>query len=666
MRIGVLCSIGAAVLAVVAAPRLSRAQAVVTLDPTADVHPISPLIYGVNYASTAQVAAGVTATRWGGNSTSRYNYLIDVSNTGFDYYFENVAGCWNAPGGWCATPPTNPKETSGANAFLQAAKTADITALFTIPTLGWVAKAAKYAHPFDCGCPRTSVPTQDSFDPYDTNCGNGQSGGAWVTCPAPTTTSSAVDPMFMRDWATYLVGRFGPSGGKRIYALDNEPALWSSTHHDVHPARLTYDELWQRMRDYAVALTTADPTAPISGPAEWGWPNYFCSDADNVSSGCSATSPDRAAHGGKELMAWLLEQAAAYEKSSGKRILHYLDLHYYPQGGTPPQITRSLWDASYTDPSWIGDKIRLIPRMRAWVNTYYPGTKIAISEYDFYHHDETVGAITYAEVLGIFGREGVDLATAWSPPATTERAFGAFKLYRNYDGAGAKFESTSVRATVTGTGVEAYAAIGTTKMTVVVVNENSSAETVDVKIGSFAATGAVRLFTGNSTTITRQADPTLTAGTTRVSVPATSFALVEITGTPPTTTDAGVDGGASDAAADTTTTETGATDGGTDTNATDGGTDTGATDTGTDTGEVVDSGTTADSAMIDGATVADATTDDASQGGNAATSDDAGCGCGVPGERPARAGLFAAALLLSVTLAGRRARRRAPAQRRTR
>src|SRR5262249_4258828 len=147
----------------------------------------------------------------------------------------------------------------------------------------------------------------------------------------------------------------------------------------------------------------------------------------------------RAAHGGEELMAWILDQAKAYEQQHGVRILHYLDLHYYPQGGNPPAITRSLWDETYQDPSWIGEKIYLLPRMRDWVDQHYPGTKLAVSEYDFYHHDEAVGAVTYAEVLGIFGREGLHLGTAWAPPDPSDAAFAAFKLYRNYDGQGSGF-----------------------------------------------------------------------------------------------------------------------------------------------------------------------------------------------------------------------------------
>lgn len=49
---------------------------------------------------------------------------------------------------------------------------------------------------------------------------------------------------------------------------------------------------------------------------------------------CSPTaSPDRNSHSGLELTAWFLQKAAQYEVQTGKRIIHYLDLHYYAQGG---------------------------------------------------------------------------------------------------------------------------------------------------------------------------------------------------------------------------------------------------------------------------------------------------------------------------------------------
>jgi MYXO-CTERM domain-containing protein len=506
-------------------------QVTVTVDAAQDVHSISPLIYGMNFPDAAQLADGkIPLARWGGNGTSRYNYQLDMNNTGNDYYFENLPGCWGMAANYCNPPTSDPMNNSGANAFVSQMMTAGTVQLITMPTIGYVAKRTVYNHPFDCGCPVSALGAQDSVDPYDTNCGNCVHNGTRLTPPAATQTSTAVGPDWDGGWAMYLVNRFGASNGQRIYALDNEPALWSSTHYDIRPQRLSYDELWQRMRDHAVAILTADPTAQIAGPAEWGWPNYFCSDADVVSNGCSAGSPDRAAHGGEELVAWLLDQAKAYEQAhAGQRILHYLDLHYYPQGGNPPDIVRSLYDPNYTDPSWINDKIKLIPRMRDWVAQHYPGTKILVSEYDFYHHNEAIGAVTYAEVLGLFGREGLDAATAWSPPGASEAAFGAFKLYRNFDGQGGHFEDNNARATVSGgSGVAAFAATGLTQMTVVLVNETGAAQSVTVALQNFESRSMASVYTGNSPTITKQTDVAISGNQLMVSVPATSFAMVVV------------------------------------------------------------------------------------------------------------------------------------------
>src|SRR5260221_1607294 len=270
----------------------ARADVMVAVDTGAGAHPISPLIYGVNYADDAHVASGrISVTRWGGNSTTRYNYETDFHNTGADWYFENIPGCTSKG---CA----DPKEGSGANSFLKGASDKGLVALFTIPTIGWTPKSASASsHPYSCGCPKSSVAQQDGFDPYDSGCGSGKSGGSFIACPAATTTSTAVDPSWARGWLDYLVGKHGPSDGRRIYELDNEPSLWSSTHHDVHPGELTYDELWQRMRDYAVAILDADPTGAIAGPVEWGWPSYFCSGADVAKGSCSKDSPDRKSHG---------------------------------------------------------------------------------------------------------------------------------------------------------------------------------------------------------------------------------------------------------------------------------------------------------------------------------------------------------------------------------
>jgi hypothetical protein len=514
------------------APRLALADAHVTVDPTKNNHPVSPLLYGVNFPSAAQSqAARLGVVRWGGNSTTRYNYEIDVHNTAADYFFENLPGCFSDAGNYCQSPPADPRENSTANAFLQVAASAGQIALFTIPTIGFVpAPPAVYGHPFTCSCTSAQFPDQDSFDPYDTHCGNGQKNGQNLDCNAGAI-HTATSPAWAKQWVSYLVSKFGPANGKRVYALDNEPALWSSTHRDIRKERLGYDELWQRMRDYSLAILEADPTAEIAGPAEWGWPNYFCSDKDNVSQGCSPSSPDRQAHGGEELMAWLLQQAKAYEQQNGKRILHYLDLHYYPQGGSGPGRTRSLWDPSYQDPSWIGDTIQMVPRMRQWVDKNYPGTKTAISEYDFYDHDNQDAAVTYAEILGVFAREGLDLATAWSAPAHGEAGFAPYILFSNYDGQGSGFERTYADAASDTAGLVAFAATGPTRMTVVLVNEGGSDLTVETSVGSFAAGPSAAVYSSKtSKLIAKDGDLPVSGGKVSVTLAPHSIALLAIDG----------------------------------------------------------------------------------------------------------------------------------------
>lgn len=637
-------------IAVLLLPARALSQVSITVDPSQDRHPISPLVYGANFAAADQIAQGaLTVTRWGGNRTTRYNYQVDADNTGQDYYFENLPGCWSSAANWCSPVPTDPQTQSGANAFLQGALTANVAALFTVPTMGWIAKAPQYGHPFDCSCTATG---QDSYDPYQTNCGNGLVGGIPIDCGIQTNTSIAITPQWVQDWASYIVAKFGPSNGRRIYALDNEPALWSSTHRDVRKTRLGYDELWQKMRDNALAILAADPTAEVAGPAEWGWPNYFCSDLDDVSQGCSAASPDRAAHGGEELVAWLLDQANQYEQQNGKRIIHYLDLHYYPQGGSPPEITRSLWDPSYTDPSWINTQIRLVPRMRDWVSGHYPGTKIAISEYDFYHHTEAIGAVTYAEVLGIFGREGLDLATAWAAPAVTDAAFAAYKIFRNYDGAGGAFESTSVRATVTGSGVLAFAAASMTRMTVVIANEGS-ATTATVSSGAFQTSGAVKVFqhAGTTSDITAQPDAAPDGGTVTVGLPAESITMLVFTGTNPYG-DAGTGGGSGSGGASGGTGVGGTNpygDAGTG-----GSSGSGGASAGSSSGAASGAG-----AAISGADGGGGRDSGVAVGGTGAGSrDTSGCGCRWPRERSrsAESHLFALATLMWI-VARRRERK---------
>ena len=86
--------------------------------------------------------------------------------------------------------------------------------------------------------------------------------------------------------------------------------------------------------------------------------------------------------------------------------------------------------------------------MKNWVNTFYPGTQTGITEYNWGAENHINGATAQADILGIFGREGLDLAARWTTPASSTPTYKAMKMYRNYDGNKSTFGDTSVAATM--------------------------------------------------------------------------------------------------------------------------------------------------------------------------------------------------------------------------
>src|SRR5439155_16303668 len=120
-------------------------------------------------------------------------------------------------------------------------------------------------------------------------------------------------PEFVAKWVKLMREKAGKLHAPVSYILDNEPGLWDSTHHDVHPEPLGYDELWSRTKAYAGAVKKVDPTAIIAGPAEWGWSNFFYSQKD-LKGGGPALRPDRRMHSDVPLIPWYLQQVFLYEQ----------------------------------------------------------------------------------------------------------------------------------------------------------------------------------------------------------------------------------------------------------------------------------------------------------------------------------------------------------------
>jgi hypothetical protein len=521
-----------------ATPSLAAGPAL-TVNAAADVHAISPYIYGMNFATEAIAAdLRLPVRRWGGNSTSRYNWQLDVHNTGMDWYFENIPED-------NAHPELLP-DGSASDKFVDQDRRTSTKTVMTVPLIGWTPKARKESHPYDCGFKVSKYGAQDSVDVWDTDCGNGEHNGIALAGNDPHDTSIETTPAFVSSWVSHLTGKYGTAanGGVMFYNLDNEPMLWNSTHRDVHPSPTSYNELRDRTWAYAAAIKSADASAKTLGPVVWGWCAYFYSAVDGCSPGA-----DRASHGNTDFIPWYLQQMKAYEQAHGVRILDYLDVHIYPQvdgvysdslGSAAVQAarlrsTRQLWDTSYVHEGWIGQPVYLIPRMKDWVANNYPGTKLAITEYNWGAPEYMNGALAQADILGIFGREGLDLATLWGPTENFNApGIFAFRMYRNYDGTGGAFGDTSVQATSTDQSqLAVYAAKRSQSgaLTLMIINKTGSAVTSDLSLSGFQPTASAQVYrysSANLSAIVHEADLAVTSSGFTASYPSNSITLIVI------------------------------------------------------------------------------------------------------------------------------------------
>ncbi|HVE84127.1 MAG TPA: glycoside hydrolase family 44 protein, partial [Myxococcales bacterium] len=349
-------------------PRVERAAPLdvrMSVDCLLPGHPINPMIYGIAFKpshdarDSHQWKLGAGARRWGGNPTSRYNWVLgNAWNTASDWFFRNV----NYTG--------DPKFTY--ERFLEDDIAHGMATALTVPTIGWVAKDTE-----SVGFPAAVFGVQKAMAPENAKIGNGVGQDGKPLPPGPPTLSSVpAPPEFVEKWVQAIRAQDARRGRSvQMYILDNEPVLWNSTHRDVHPDPLTYDELLDRMLRYGSAVRRADREAVIAGPAEWGWTGYFFSAKDQAVG--FKFRPDRLRHGNTPLLPWLLSKLKEHREETGERILDVVDVHYYPQhdgagmgagGKVDPysaalriRSTRSLWDPNYVDESWIDDNIRLIP-----------------------------------------------------------------------------------------------------------------------------------------------------------------------------------------------------------------------------------------------------------------------------------------------------------------
>jgi hypothetical protein len=408
-----------------------------TIDATGNTRPISRYIYGIN-APIAGPHANLTMRRVGGNRWTAYNWVNNASNAGSDYIYQNdnYLGGGNKPGGAVIEAVLNAKKRNAA-------------LLLTVPINGYVAADKK-----EDGDVRNSGP-----DYLKTRF---RKDVAVKGRPFTLHPSAAARNVYQDEFVNWVKVNYPYSQTKHTtrpiwFSLDNEPDLWSETHAEIHPNLATYAEMVKKSTAFAAGIKAVAPNTLVFGPVSYGYYGFVRLQG----------APDAR---DRDFIEFFLKKMRAAEQAKGKRLLDVLDLHWYPEAEssdniritgteTTPSVVaarlqapRSLWDPSYSEHSWItedwlGGPIVLIPSMLKKIKRNYPGTKLAFTEYDYGGGNHISGGIAQADVLGIFGREGVFAAMQWPLEDVETFVAGAFNMYLNYDGAGGAFGDTSVSAT---------------------------------------------------------------------------------------------------------------------------------------------------------------------------------------------------------------------------
>ena len=526
-------------MAIVATSQIALCQTIITVNAAANRRAINANIYGTSHATQAQMNdLNYKVNRMGGNNTSRYNWQQNADNRGNDWYYQSIADASATAG-------------ERMDSFFNSTKAAGANPLLTIPILPYVAKlGANRGKLWSFSISKYGPQTGNDWQ-WAPDAGNGistASGNPFITGNNPLDANVANSSSLQQSFLQQFITKHGTAanGGGKYFIMDNEPALWNSTHRDVHPVGQRYDELYNLYVSYAGMIRTQEPNAVIMGPEEWGWTGYFYSGYDAAYAsinGWGVPLPDKSSHGNMDHMPWLLQNLKNYQNSTGKKLLDIFTLHYYPQQGEfsnddssgmrtiRNRSTRSLWDPNYVDTSWIGTQVQLIPRMKSWVSTYYPGLQTGITEYNWGDEAQLNGATAQADIIGIFGREGLDMAARWGTPTTNNPTYLAMKIYRNYDGAKSIFGETSVSCAVPNPdNLSAFASQRTSDgaLTVMVINKLGSSASIRVNVSGFTSTGTASVWqisSASQTSINHPANVSVISNAINTTVPAQSITL---------------------------------------------------------------------------------------------------------------------------------------------
>jgi chitodextrinase len=525
-------------------------DALVSVDTSVNRRAISPYVYGSNASKVADAPPGATLLRLGGNRWTAYNWANNWSNAGSDYGpYSNDTFFGSA-----SNPPAYPIYPT-----IDEAKANGLAALVTIPIQGYVSQAKSgNVNPVTDAVTSWFVPNLPA------------KGSAFTLTPDPASAT-----VYQDELANYIAQRWGTAGTAHL-SLDNEPDLWgyidssgkpTATHPEVQRTQTGYADMLKKTIASATAIKAAVPTSLIYGPASYGWAGFLSFQG----------APDAPADQGvaNMFLDYYMTNLNSASTTAGKRLLDVLDVHWYPEaqshdcvsgtGGVRitsdasddclvaarVQAPRSLFDPGFVETSWITQwttnygPIQLLPLLQGKIAKDYPGTKLAITEYNYGGENHISGAVAQADVLGIFGREGLYSGALWPLSSTHPWTFTAWRAYRNYDGAGHHFGDTSVSASTSDLDhVSTYASVDASsaaRMVLVVVHRPTldstgkldlKARTVTIQwkhSQALATARAWQLAPGTSAVWQALTAPKVSSSSVTITLPALSVTTIELT-----------------------------------------------------------------------------------------------------------------------------------------
>ena len=170
------------------------------------LHEISPYLFGSNWMSPDSMKETNTSiNRWGGNTTSVYNWKADNDNKGADWFYLDDY----------SKPDGTPETEKGYYKFIKNTLAAGADVNFTIAAGPWIAKG----HPSGgryCSYPTSKYPEQDKTDGQ--GCGNGLKPGGkeiiWDDDPNLSLIPNS--PEYQKGLVENIKKLFGGAAGKGV------------------------------------------------------------------------------------------------------------------------------------------------------------------------------------------------------------------------------------------------------------------------------------------------------------------------------------------------------------------------------------------------------------------------------------------------------------------